>query len=71
MLTKSNLNYIVDIEEHSPVGKLVVRVSADDLDKDDHDAVVVYYMDDYSTIFTIKPTTGQQFIFYLTCFLIF
>ncbi|XP_053376912.1 protocadherin Fat 4-like [Mercenaria mercenaria] len=43
-----NGRYVVDIEEHSSVGKLVVRVSADDLDSNDHDAVVVYYMDDYS-----------------------
>jgi hypothetical protein len=51
-------NIVADIEEHSAVGKLVVRVSADDLDRDEHDSVVVYYMDDYSSIFTIKPTTG-------------
>ncbi|KAL4226555.1 Protocadherin Fat 4 [Mactra antiquata] len=57
-----NGNYIVEIEEHSAVGKHIVRVSADDKDVDENNAKVAYYIDGYNSDFTIKPTTGDIFL---------
>ena len=53
---------IADIEEHAQVGTHLLRVSAHDIDSDAKDAIVLYYMDDFSALFSIKPTTGT------TCF---
>ena len=53
---------IADIEEHAQVGTHLLRVSAHDIDSDAKDAIVLYYMDDFSALFSIKPTTGN------TCF---
>lgn len=48
-----------DIEEHSPIGQHVVKVSADDIDTDAKDSVITYYIDNYSSLFTIKAMTGN------------
>lgn len=52
------LGGFADVKEHLPVGSHLLRISADDVDSEAKDSVVLYYLDDYTPVFSIKPTTG-------------
>lgn len=51
--------FLVDVQEHSLVGKHLLRISAYDPDRNAKDAKVLYYLDDLSSIFSIRPSTGK------------